>query len=90
MSETKQNKVLIYTKDDCAYCVMAKKFLKNRDIVYEEIHLGSDFSKIDEVKEQTGWRTMPVILIDNKVIGGYTDLKSLEDEGNLNHMLGLE
>ncbi len=90
MNETGQKKVLIYTKDDCAYCVMAKKFLKNRDIVYEEIHLGSDFSKIEEVKSKTGWRTMPVILIDNKVIGGYTDMKSLDDEGKLDQMLGLE
>lgn len=82
-----QNKVIIYTKDPCPYCERAIQFMKNENIEFEEHDLTNTPEKIEEIKNQTGWRTVPIILINNELIGGYTDLKALHDEGKLKEKL---
>lgn len=79
--------VIVYTKDPCPYCVRAMQFLKNREIPYEEIDLTGNQSEINRIKRETGWATVPIILIGGQLVGGYTDLKALEDEGKLNDLL---
>jgi glutaredoxin 3 len=79
--------ILMYTKVPCPFCDRAKTFFKNRGLAFEEIDLTSDPQKLEEIKAQTGWRTVPIILINNKLIGGYTDLKALDESGNLEGLL---
>jgi glutaredoxin 3 len=76
-------KVVMYSKDPCPFCVNAKNFLKARDIPFQEIDLTGKQDEIDRIKAQTGWRTVPIILINGKLVGGFTDLKALEDKGEL-------
>lgn len=80
-------KVVLYKKDPCPYCDRAIQFLKNRDIEFEMIDLTGQPEEIDRIKNETGWRTVPIILINGKLVGGYTDLKALEDEGKLAELL---
>ena len=80
-------KVVMYSKVPCPYCVNAKRFLQNKGIAFEEIDLTGKEDEIDRIKQETGWRTVPIILINGKLIGGYTDLKALDDEGKLDEML---
>ncbi|MBF8303624.1 MAG: Grx, glutaredoxin, glutaredoxin 3 [Candidatus Dadabacteria bacterium] len=39
-----------------------------------------------KVMEELGWKTVPVILINEKLIGGYDQLRELEREGKLDEM----
>jgi len=80
-------KVVIYSKDPCPYCIAAKKFLQNRGIEFQEIDLTGKDEEIEKIKTTTGWQTMPIILINDKLIGGFTDLKALETEGKLEGLL---
>lgn len=80
-------KVVIYTKDPCPYCVRAIQFMTNKGIAFEEIDLTDTPEEIDRLKNETGWRTVPIILINGKLVGGYTDLKALDEEGKLDEML---
>ncbi|MBL7557189.1 MAG: glutaredoxin [Bdellovibrionaceae bacterium] len=80
-------KVVIYTKDPCPFCVRAINFLNARDIPFEEIDLTGNQSEMDRMKEKTGWATMPIILINNELVGGYTDLVALETDNKLEPML---
>ncbi|MFP5520439.1 MAG: glutaredoxin [Bdellovibrionia bacterium] len=80
-------KVVIYTKDPCPFCVRAIQFMKNRHIEFEEIDLTGNQAEIDRIKHETGWMTVPIILIDGQLIGGYTDLKNLDEEGKLMPLL---
>lgn len=80
-------KVVLYSKDPCPYCVAAKKFMQNRGIEFQEIDLTGQQDEMDKMKEKTGWQTMPIILINDKLIGGFTDLKNLEAEGKLDDLL---
>ncbi len=83
-------KVVMYSKDPCPYCVNAKRFFANRDIKFTEIDLTDKPDEIQSIKNQTGWRTVPIILINDKLIGGYSDMKALDDEGKLIPLLESE
>ena len=80
-------KVLMYKKNPCPYCDRAVQFLTNRGIEFDLIDLTDKPEEIDRIKAETGWRTVPIILINGKLVGGYTDLKDLDDEGKLMPML---
>ncbi|MBC7369968.1 MAG: glutathione S-transferase N-terminal domain-containing protein [Bdellovibrionaceae bacterium] len=85
--ENQKAKVVIYTKDPCPYCVRAISFFDEQGIKYEEHDLTGNQAEMDKIKNETGWRTMPIIKINNEIIGGYSDMKSLHDEGKLEGLL---
>ena len=68
--------ITIYTKPDCAFCVRAKNILKSRGIAFEEHKLGEDFT-IEEFRTWfQGFKTFPAIMVDNRLLGGYDDLRA--------------
>lgn len=82
--------VRIYTSDACSYCVRAKRLLAQKGVVFEEIHFSrSDFQARQDLVELTGRYTVPQILIDDRPVGGYDDIKALDDAGALDPLLGL-
>lgn len=81
------SKVLIYKKAPCPYCDRAASFLENNGIAYESIDLTDKPEEIERIKSETGWKTVPIILINGKLVGGYTDLKTLSEEGKLKELL---
>ncbi|HEX7676214.1 MAG TPA: glutaredoxin domain-containing protein [Bdellovibrio sp.] len=79
--------IKIYKKDPCPYCDRAINFLNGKGLAYDVVDLTGKPEEIDRIKHETGWRTVPIILINDKLVGGYTDLKALDDEGKLESML---
>ena len=41
------------------------------------------------LKKSNGAKTIPQIFIEEKHIGGYVELKALENKGELNSLLGI-
>ena len=80
-------KVMIYTTTYCPYCYAAKALLDSKGVKYKEIDVTKDPAIKRQVMEEIGWRTVPIILINDRVIGGYDDLRALEDEKKLDEML---
>ena len=81
-------KVLIYTGPLCNFCSAAKHLLNKKKINYEEIDIGYDDKKREEMlKKSNGARTIPQIFIGEEHIGGYVELKALEKNGNLDSLL---
>ena len=65
----------IYTKDDCGYCTMAKHYLKENDIDYEEINVEGNAQALAHL-HLNNLRTVPQIYDhDGKLIGGYTEFR---------------
>jgi len=81
-----ETKVKIYTKDPCPYCVRAIQLMNENHIAFEEIDLTEYPEEIIRIKNETGWRTVPIIMIDNHCIGGFEDLKKLNFQGKLEHL----
>ena len=81
-------KVLIYTGPLCNFCSAAKHLLNKKKINYEEIDIGYDDKKREEMlKKSNGARTIPQIFTGEKHVGGYIELKALENKGELDTLL---
>jgi len=67
-------KAIIWSKPDCPYCVRAKYEFEKRGIEYEERMIGFGWTKDQLLESVPQARSVPQIFIDEKYIGGYTDL----------------
>jgi glutaredoxin 3 len=79
--------VVVYFKNPCPYCVSAKRFLSEKGVPFEEIDLTNKPDEMQAIKDKTGWRTVPIIMINGKLIGGYSDMKALDEDGKLDELL---
>lgn len=80
-------KVIIYTKSYCPYCVKAKSLLDLKSAKYQEINAeeGEHFEEM--LKKSNGRKTVPQIFIGDFHVGGCDDLYALDKEGKLNDLL---
>lgn len=81
--------IRIYTTDACGYCVRAKGLLERKGVPFREIYFPrSDMKARMDLVELTGRYTVPQILVDDRPIGGWDDLRALDEAGRLDEMLG--
>jgi glutaredoxin 3 len=80
-------KVIVYTKENCPYCRLAKELLTERQIVFTEIRVDLDPQKREEMIQLSQKHTVPQIFINDQSIGGYMDLAKLAKSGNLDALL---
>jgi glutaredoxin 3 len=72
----------------CNYCSAAKHLLNKKKVNYTEFDIILDSSKMQEMQERTkGARTIPQIFIGETYVGGYNELKALENQGKLDNLL---
>ena len=81
------SKVLLIKKNPCPYCDRAKVLLDNKGIAFDILDLTDKMDELELWKQKTGWKTVPMIFINDVLVGGYTDLKALDDEGKLEDMV---
>ncbi|WP_028220829.1 glutaredoxin 3 [Paraburkholderia oxyphila] len=79
--------ITIYTKPTCPYCVAAKSLLEEKGARYTEVRVNDNPALAKAVREQTGRHTVPQIFIGEYHVGGYDDLRALDDDGGLVVML---
>ena len=80
--------IKIYSKPNCVYCTKAKALVKGLELEYEELIFGKDFNSPEELYEAIGKkvRTMPQIMIEGELIGGYNQLvEYFADKGKVNY-----
>ncbi len=82
--------IVIYTQPSCPYCDMAKRLLASKGSDWTEIDVGQDAAQREEMVRRTGRRTVPQIYIGDRHVGGFDDLRALEDSGELDRLLGVE
>ena len=80
-------RIRIYSTRWCGYCVRAKALLDARGIEYEEMALDDDPAFRQKLFDLTGGWTVPQILVDDRPIGGYTELWRLDRAGALDELL---
>ena len=68
----------VFSKNNCSYCVRAIELIRsnNFQVVVKKIDESDEF--FAEMRKLAPlMRTMPVIMKDNQLIGGYSDLLNL-------------
>lgn len=80
--------VTIYTTMLCPYCHRAKDLLGKKGVTFNEINVGMDADKRNEMIERAGGRTsVPQIFIGGAHVGGCDDLYALDRAGRLDPLL---
>lgn len=83
-------KVEIYTKWGCPYCVAAKSLLDKKGVSYEEYDVTMGGAKKAEMLQRVpSARTVPQVLVGGKALGGFDDISALDHRGELDAILGL-
>lgn len=79
--------VKIYLKRGCPYCRAAIELLRERDIPFIEVDYSDDHDLRRAIRARTGRKTSPHVFIHERSIGGYDELRALEQSGALKDML---
>lgn len=80
--------IIVYSTLTCPYCVNAKELLDSKGVEYKVVYVDKDPTQLAEMlSKSNGSRTVPQIFIDGKHIGGFSDLKSLNESGKLDALL---
>lgn len=79
--------IIIYSSLTCPYCDHAKELLDQKGLAYKEVNVDQDPNYLREMVEKSGRRTVPQIFIDDKHIGGFDDLRRLNESGKLDALV---
>lgn len=79
--------VTVYTTRFCPYCMAARSLLDDKGVVYDEIPVDGNSALRQEMTARAGQRTVPQIWINEHHVGGYTELATLEQRGELDSLL---
>lgn len=79
--------VVMFMSPYCKYCTMAKSILNSYGIDYRLINVQDNAESREKMQKITGQSSVPQIFIEGKHIGGYSQLKELDDDGRLKKFL---
>ena len=75
-------RVKVYSTTACPYCVRAKQFLRENNIIFQDIDVSSDQAAADDMIRKSGQMGVPVLDIDGQIIVGF-------DKERIKQALGL-
>jgi glutaredoxin-like YruB-family protein len=75
-------KVTIYSTPTCHFCHIAKDFMKEKGIKYEEYNVATDLAKRKEMMDKSGQMGVPVLDIGGDIVVGF-------DEEQISKLLGV-
>ncbi|ACG73087.1 glutaredoxin 3 [Anaeromyxobacter sp. K] len=79
--------ITVYTKQNCPYCVRAKRLLEKKGVAFEEISVEGKDELRTWLAEKSGQLTVPQIFAGERSLGGFSDLDALEQRGELDPIL---
>ena len=81
-------RVKVYSTGICPICDKTKTLLLKCGIPYDEVRVDQDQPGLREFSQVTnGARSVPQITIDDKWIGGFTELTELHMEDELDELM---
>ena len=79
--------VKIYTREYCGYCTAAISLLRQKGVPFEEIDASGDPKTRAWLASVTRQSTLPQIFIAGTSIGGFSELRALDQRGELDALL---
>ncbi len=64
-------KVKVFSTPSCPYCFTLKEFLKEHNIVFEDIDVSQNKAECDEMIKKSGQMGVPVVDINGQIIVGF-------------------
>ncbi|MGD0336785.1 MAG: glutaredoxin domain-containing protein [Candidatus Omnitrophota bacterium] len=74
--------VKVYSTPTCPWCIRTKQFLKDSNIIFEDVDVASNQEAAEEMIQKTGQMGVPVLDIEGEIIIGF-------DKERIKEVLGL-
>lgn len=73
-------KIVVYGKETCPYCTKTKELLDSKNLSYKYIDVLKDitYAELVALKTRLNKNTVPMIIINDEMIGGYNELVKLD------------
>jgi len=82
------SRIIIYSTGTCPICDKAKQLFKKWNLDYQESRVDLDKNALKEMLSITNHaRMVPQFVIDDKWIGGFTELTELHMDGELDTLI---
>lgn len=81
-------RVVMYSTRLCPYCLRARRLLRRLGAEFEQHHMSrrrADREMLAQLSD--GGRTYPQVLVDQRPIGGFAELRDLHKRGKLSELL---
>ena len=79
--------ITVYMTEPCSFCARVKGLLKTRELEFTEVNLAKDPEGRAELARRTGMMSFPQVLIGDRLLGGFTEVKAAADSGRLDELL---
>ncbi|MDK9782331.1 glutaredoxin 3 [Vibrio sp. B172a] len=80
-------KIEIYTKHYCPHCIAAKHTLKHLGLMYREIEVSDNPTRLNEMKNRSQQLTVPQLFVGDHHVGGNDDLVASIRNGDFEQIL---
>ena len=78
----------MYRTKNCPYCAAAENYFMENKVPYSEVFVDDNQELRRELSERyQGWKTVPMIIIGDRFIGGFSDMMELKESGELEAIL---
>ena len=75
-----ENRAIVYTKDDCTWCVREKRLLEDNKYAVTEMPIQDGIQWLNKIAPHPV-RTVPQVIMNNEYIGGFAEVeKRLKEE----------
>lgn len=74
--------VKVYSTPTCPWCIRTKQFLKDNNIVFEDIDVSTNQAAGEEMVQKSGQMGVPVLDIEGEIIVGF-------DKDRIKQVLGI-
>lgn len=78
-------KTIVWSKDNCFYCEMAKNLLNDLSVTFEERNISQGSWTKEQLQEAApDSKTVPQIWLQGKYIGGFDELRTYIEQTGFN------
>lgn len=75
-------KVKVFSTPTCPYCYMAKRYLTEKKVAFEDIDVSQNQEQAIAMYQKSGQMGVPQLWIDDQVVVGF-------DKASIDHLLNL-
>ena len=79
--------VTVYTTGWCPYCMRAKSLLQRKKVDFVEVDVDDRPDLRSWLKSASGQTTVPQVFVNNRALGGFSDISALDSQGRLDPLL---
>jgi len=87
MTSSEPTTVVMYSTEQCPFCLAARMLLKKKGVSFEDILVSENAELRTRMEQLSGRRTVPQIFINDEPIGGFDELYALDQQGRLDELL---